>query len=70
VRSAGNSTYNYVNPSKRDVVSIGTSASDNTTIRFVTDNPGPWFMHCHIGAHSSLCSLWCFSELTIPQTGT
>ncbi|KZV75804.1 multicopper oxidase [Peniophora sp. CONT] len=51
VRSAGNSTYNYVNPPKRDVVSIGTSASDRTTIRFTTDNPGPWFFHCHIDFH-------------------
>jgi iron transport multicopper oxidase len=49
VRSAGNSTYNYVNPPQRDVVSIGTQTTDNTTIRFVTSNPGPWFMHCHIG---------------------
>ncbi|VDB92219.1 unnamed protein product [Peniophora sp. CBMAI 1063] len=51
VRSAGNSTYNFVNPPKRDVVSIGSSATDRTTIRFVTDNPGPWFFHCHIDFH-------------------
>jgi len=51
VRSAGNSTYNYVNPPQRDVVSIGTQTTDNTTIRFVTSNPGPWFMHCHIDWH-------------------
>ncbi|KAI0030501.1 yellow laccase [Vararia minispora EC-137] len=51
VRSAGNSTYNFANPPKRDTVSIGTSTNDNTTIRFVTDNPGPWFMHCHIDWH-------------------
>ncbi|KAF8267114.1 laccase 1 [Lactarius quietus] len=50
VRSAGNSTYNYVNPVVRDVVSIGT-AGDNVTIRFFTDNPGPWFFHCHIDWH-------------------
>jgi iron transport multicopper oxidase len=50
VRSAGSSTYNYANPVQRDVVSIG-SQGDNVTIRFVTDNPGPWFLHCHIDWH-------------------
>ncbi|KAI9511059.1 laccase [Russula earlei] len=52
VRSAGNSTYNYDNPVVRDVVSIGdSSVGDNVTIRFFTDNPGPWFLHCHIDWH-------------------
>ncbi|KAI0049487.1 multicopper oxidase [Auriscalpium vulgare] len=51
VRSAGNATYNWDNPVIRDVVSIGTTSSDQTTIRFVTDNPGPWFLHCHIDWH-------------------
>ncbi|KAI0290168.1 laccase T2 copper depleted [Russula brevipes] len=52
VRSAGNSTYNYDNPVVRDVVSIGdVNDNDNVTIRFFTDNPGPWFMHCHIDWH-------------------
>ncbi|KAH9959974.1 laccase 3 [Russula dissimulans] len=51
VRSAGNSTYNYDDPVIRDVVSIGNSADDNVTIRFFTDNPGPWFFHCHIDWH-------------------
>ncbi|KAH9998721.1 laccase [Russula vinacea] len=50
VRSAGNSSYNFDNPVIRDVVSIGNS-SDNVTIRFFTDNPGPWFFHCHIDWH-------------------
>ena len=50
VRSAGNSTYNYDNPVSRDVVSIGL-AGDNVTFRFFTDNPGPWFLHCHIDWH-------------------
>ncbi|KAH6897940.1 laccase 10 [Coprinopsis sp. MPI-PUGE-AT-0042] len=45
VRSAGSSTYNYENPVKRDVVSTG-GPNDNVTIRFTTDNPGPWFFHC------------------------
>ncbi|KAG6859753.1 hypothetical protein C0995_004497, partial [Termitomyces sp. Mi166 len=51
VRSAGSSTYNYANPVRRDVVSTGGSASDNVTIRFRTDNSGPWIFHCHIDWH-------------------
>ncbi|KAJ4491939.1 laccase lcc5 [Lentinula edodes] len=50
VRSAGSTTYNYANPARRDVVSTG-AAGDNVTIRFTTDNAGPWFLHCHIDWH-------------------
>ncbi|PPQ80727.1 hypothetical protein CVT25_001847 [Psilocybe cyanescens] len=50
VRSANSSVYNYANPVRRDVVSIGES-TDNVTIRFTTDNAGPWIMHCHIDWH-------------------
>ncbi|KAF7344051.1 Laccase A [Mycena venus] len=42
VRSAGSTKYNWDNPVVRDVVSTGPSTSDNTTIRFVTDNAGPY----------------------------
>ncbi|KAF8335679.1 laccase [Cantharellus anzutake] len=51
VRSAGQTLYNYDNPVQRDVVSTGKSTSDFTTIRFRTDNPGPWIFHCHIDWH-------------------
>ncbi|KAG1874307.1 laccase [Suillus subluteus] len=51
VRSAGSDTYNYDNPVRRDTTSNGDSSSDNVTIRFRTDNPGPWFFHCHIDFH-------------------
>jgi len=44
VRTAGSSTYNYANPVRRDVISIGL-AGDNVTFRFTTDNAGPWFLH-------------------------
>ena len=44
VRSAGSSTYNFENPVRRDVVSMGNDG-DEVTIRFFTDNPGPWFFH-------------------------
>ncbi|KAF7375301.1 Laccase lcc5 [Mycena sanguinolenta] len=50
VRSAGSTVYNYANPARRDVVNIGV-AGDNVTIRFATDNAGPWFLHCHIDWH-------------------
>ena len=50
VRVAGSSTYNYVNPVRRDVINVG-NASDNVTFRFTTNNPGPWFLHCHIDWH-------------------
>ncbi|KAJ7288878.1 laccase [Mycena rebaudengoi] len=46
IRSAGNDTFNFVNPVIRDVVSTGSAATDNTTIRFITDNAGP-----HIDFH-------------------
>ncbi|OAX43410.1 laccase T2 copper depleted [Rhizopogon vinicolor AM-OR11-026] len=51
VRSAGSTTYNYNNPVRRDTTSNGFYGWDNVTIRFVTDNPGPWFLHCHIDWH-------------------
>ncbi|KAH0582280.1 Acyl-coenzyme A oxidase 2 [Termitomyces sp. 'cryptogamus'] len=50
IRSAGSSVYNYANPVRRDVVSVG-QAGDNVTIRFKTDNPGPWFLHWHVLLH-------------------
>ncbi|KAG5634996.1 hypothetical protein H0H81_012779 [Sphagnurus paluster] len=39
---------NYVNPPRRDVVGVKGST---VIIRFKTDNPGPWFLHCHIDWH-------------------
>ncbi|KAF9218762.1 laccase [Gyrodon lividus] len=46
IRGPGSSTYNFANPIRRDTVNIGLQANnDNVTIRFVTDNPGPWFFH-------------------------
>ncbi|EJD08221.1 laccase [Fomitiporia mediterranea MF3/22] len=50
IRTAGSDTYNFKNPPRRDVVNIG-NPGDLVTIRFVTDNPGPWFFHCHIDWH-------------------
>ena len=54
----------------RDVVSIGTGTSiDQVTIRFFTDNPGPWFLHCHIDWHLNAYAFFMFSFfplLTVP----
>ncbi|KAJ7248476.1 laccase 3 [Mycena rebaudengoi] len=53
LRSAGSSEYNFQNPIVRDVVSTG-FPGDNVTFRFVTDNSGPWMLHCHIDLHLEL----------------
>ncbi|KAJ7024838.1 laccase [Mycena alexandri] len=66
VRSAGNSSYNFANPVIRDVVSTGPATTDNTTFRFVTDNAGPWFLHCHIDWHLEIGLAIVFAE----DTGT
>ncbi|KAJ7075749.1 laccase [Mycena belliarum] len=39
---------NYVDPPRRDVVAV---EKGGVIIRFLTDNPGPWFLHCHIDWH-------------------
>jgi iron transport multicopper oxidase len=51
IRGPSMTGYNFVNPIRRDVVSLGQSTSDNVTIRFIMDNAGPWFLHCHIDFH-------------------
>ncbi|KAG6809159.1 hypothetical protein H0H92_001364 [Tricholoma furcatifolium] len=61
IRSAGSSDYNFADPIKRDTVNGG-FATDNTTIRFVTDNAGPWFFHCHIDWHLELGLAVVFAE--------
>ncbi|KAJ7728916.1 yellow laccase [Mycena metata] len=62
IRSAGNSTYNFDNPVIRDTTSAGSSSSDLTTFRFVTDNAGPWFLHCHIDWHLNIGLAVVFAE--------
>ncbi|CAE6432208.1 unnamed protein product, partial [Rhizoctonia solani] len=44
----GNSTPNYIDPPQGDVVG---SPDAGVRFRFKTDNPGPWFLHCHIDWH-------------------
>ncbi|KAG6825411.1 hypothetical protein H0H92_003764 [Tricholoma furcatifolium] len=45
VKNALSDTYNWVNPARRDTVPTGYDGNV-TVIRFVTDNSGPWFLHC------------------------
>lgn len=47
IRSAGERRSNYLNPVRRDVVNTGLDGS-NVTIRFTTDNPGPWLLHWYV----------------------
>ncbi|KAF8603349.1 Cupredoxin, partial [Ceratobasidium sp. AG-I] len=44
----GNAAPNYKNPPRRDVVGV---TDAGVRIQFRTDNPGPWFLHCHIDWH-------------------
>jgi iron transport multicopper oxidase len=48
VKSMTSNNTNTVNPIRRDVAGVGGSG---TTIRFRTDNFGPWMFHCHIFWH-------------------
>ncbi|KAJ7116103.1 laccase [Mycena crocata] len=64
VKSAGNDTFNFVDPVIRDVTNTGADTTDNTTIRFVTDNAGPWILHCHIDFHLEVGLAIVFAEDT------
>ena len=54
--------YNLVNPVKRDTVSVwpcftdaaGNSIPGYVVLRFVADNPGVWFFHCHMDWHLAM----------------
>uniref|UniRef100_A0A2N9EJ67 laccase n=1 Tax=Fagus sylvatica TaxID=28930 RepID=A0A2N9EJ67_FAGSY len=43
--------YNLIDPPK--VNTIGVPKNGWAAIRFVADNPGLWFMHCHLERHAS-----------------
>ncbi|KAG5725327.1 Laccase-2 [Termitomyces sp. T112] len=48
IRPSNSNVTNFVNPLRRDVYPI---LGGNTTFRWRTDNPGAWFLHCHIDWH-------------------
>ncbi|KAG2153309.1 laccase [Suillus clintonianus] len=50
VQSTFNSPFNYVNPVRRDTSYIGL-LNQQMVIRWVTDNSGPWLLHCHVDWH-------------------
>ncbi|EKM75117.1 hypothetical protein AGABI1DRAFT_132566 [Agaricus bisporus var. burnettii JB137-S8] len=62
VRSADTGNFNFLNPPKRDVVSIGSAEGDFVSIRFRTDNPGPWILRCHIDFHLDIGLAIVFAE--------
>ncbi|KAL8517546.1 hypothetical protein ACS0TY_015703 [Phlomoides rotata] len=43
--------FNLVDPAERNTV--GVPAGGWVAIRFLADNPGVWFMHCHLEVHTS-----------------
>ncbi|XP_059463157.1 laccase-17-like [Corylus avellana] len=43
--------FNLVDPAERNTVSV--PAAGWVAIRFLADNPGVWFMHCHLEVHTS-----------------
>ncbi|KAK3087150.1 hypothetical protein FSP39_002348 [Pinctada imbricata] len=43
---------NLVNPPRKDTISV--PKWGYTVIRFRADNPGFWFMHCHVETHAQL----------------
>lgn len=49
---SSNVTLNLVNPPRRDTALM--PGAGYLVIAFVTDNPGVWLMHCHIGWHTSM----------------
>ncbi|KAF6755667.1 laccase 16 [Ephemerocybe angulata] len=55
---------NYVNPPRRDVVGI---KGGTGIIRFKADNPGPWFLHCHIDWHLEAGLAVVFAEAPAEQ---
>ncbi|KAJ7499908.1 laccase [Mycena latifolia] len=55
---------NFVNPPRRDVIGVQQSG---VTIRFRADNPGPWFLHCHIDWHLEAGLAVVFAEAPADQ---
>ncbi|CAI9098299.1 OLC1v1034921C2 [Oldenlandia corymbosa var. corymbosa] len=55
--------FNLVDPAERNTV--GVPAGGWVAIRFLADNPGAWFMHCHLEVHTS----WGLKMAWIVQDG-
>ncbi|KAG6856915.1 hypothetical protein H0H87_012165 [Tephrocybe sp. NHM501043] len=61
IKNANSNQYNYQYPLVRDTVPTGLDGNI-TIIRFLTDNSGPWFFHCHIDWHIELGLAVVFAE--------
>ncbi|XP_021889783.1 LOW QUALITY PROTEIN: laccase-17 [Carica papaya] len=60
-------TFNLVDPVERNTV--GVPSGGWVAIRFLADNPGVWFMHCHLEVHTSwgLKMAWVVSDGKLPN---
>ncbi|KAB5589735.1 hypothetical protein CTheo_6830 [Ceratobasidium theobromae] len=75
LEEADSISYNTTNPIRRDthIIPAGTWA----VLRFMADNPGVWFMHCHIDWHLAegfaaviVVQPDAVAEMTIPSANT
>ncbi|ERN07950.1 hypothetical protein AMTRI_Chr08g162010 [Amborella trichopoda] len=59
--------FNLVDPVERNT--IGVPSGGWVALRFLADNPGVWFMHCHIEAHISwgLRMAWVVNDGKLPN---
>ncbi|KAJ3668944.1 hypothetical protein LUZ60_010894 [Juncus effusus] len=59
--------FNLVDPVERNTV--GVPAGGWVAIRFLADNPGVWFMHCHLEVHTSwgLKMAWLVLDGSLPN---
>ncbi|XP_009416147.2 laccase-4-like [Musa acuminata AAA Group] len=59
--------FNLVDPVERNTV--GVPAGGWVAIRFLADNPGVWFMHCHLEVHTSwgLKMAWLVLDGSLPH---
>jgi iron transport multicopper oxidase len=62
------SQYNVTQPILRDTISI--AGNGWARVRFVADNPGVWFLHCHIDWHLDAGLAAYFIEAPSKLTGT
>ncbi|XP_027352183.1 laccase-17-like isoform X2 [Abrus precatorius] len=61
------SNFNLVDPIERNTV--GVPSGGWVAIRFLADNPGVWFMHCHLEVHTSwgLKMAWVVLDGNLPN---
>ncbi|KAI3923450.1 hypothetical protein MKW92_028765 [Papaver armeniacum] len=59
--------YNLIDPVERNTVSVPSGGW--VAIRFLADNPGVWFMHCHLEVHTTwgLRMAWVVQDGKLPN---